>query len=398
MPQSNFPNGFLAGLSVRGMPLLQSFPGTVYWLDNGLPVTGPGKLVTRCSIGSDGNPGSFTNPFATLSYAQTQCQQGNGDIIMVRPGHKELVSSATALALTCSDVAVIGLGVGNSRPTFTLDTVATSTIGIQASNIVLQNLLFLANFADVASVFTAKAASVTASIATTTLTVTVVGSGTLYPGATLMGTGVKSGTKIVAQLTGTTGGVGTYQVDISQTVASTTITSGTHDFTSESCEYRDLSSVLNALTIITDANQANSMDGLGFFRNKVKSLGTTAATTAIKIQADTDRIEITENRGCSAVLNDTAALLAAGTAQLTNFFLLRNLWERPNTSSTGGSFVSGSGNAWTGAAADNYFWQVDVTAGIWIATGHGAAFGYLNNFSPISGAVDKSALINPVAV
>jgi hypothetical protein len=48
--------------------------------------------------------------------------------------------------------------------------------------------------------------------------------GTLVPGGVLSGTGVASGTVIVAQLTGTTGGVGTYQVSPrEQTVASTTI-------------------------------------------------------------------------------------------------------------------------------------------------------------------------------
>lgn len=68
-----------------------------------------------------------------------------------------------------------------------------------------------------------SAASVTASIATTTMTVTAVGSGTLTPGQTISGSGVTAGTKIVKQLTGTPGGVGTYQVDTSQTAASTTI-------------------------------------------------------------------------------------------------------------------------------------------------------------------------------
>lgn len=70
--------------------------------------------------------------------------------------------------------------------------------------------------------------SVTGSIAGNVLTVSAVGSGTLYPGATLSGTGgggVASGTKIVSQLSGTTGGVGTYAVSIpEQTVTSTTIT------------------------------------------------------------------------------------------------------------------------------------------------------------------------------
>lgn len=74
----------------------------------------------------------------------------------------------------------------------------------------------------------AATSSVTGSIAGNILTVTAVGSGVVRPGTTISGTDVATGTKIVEQLSGTTGGVGTYAVDIpEQTVASTTI-SGTY--------------------------------------------------------------------------------------------------------------------------------------------------------------------------
>lgn len=69
-----------------------------------------------------------------------------------------------------------------------------------------------------------RSAVVTGSIALTTLTVSAVTSGTIYPSMQFTGTGVTAGTRIVAQLTGTPGGVGTYTVSISQTVASTTLT------------------------------------------------------------------------------------------------------------------------------------------------------------------------------
>lgn len=69
----------------------------------------------------------------------------------------------------------------------------------------------------------ASAASVTASISGTTMTVTAVGSGTLSVGQTLSGSGVTAGTKITAFGTGT-GGTGTYTVSVSQTASSTTIT------------------------------------------------------------------------------------------------------------------------------------------------------------------------------
>ncbi len=67
-------------------------------------------------------------------------------------------------------------------------------------------------------------ASVTASISGTTMTVSVVGSGTLAPNQLITGTGVLTNTRIVSQITGPTGGTGTYTVNQSQTVSSTTIT------------------------------------------------------------------------------------------------------------------------------------------------------------------------------
>jgi len=422
MPMSNFPTGFLAGLTVRGMPLLQTQPGNVFWVDNSYNPTGspqsPGYNQTRAVGGSDKNQGTYQRPFATIAQALSVCQQGNGDIIFLKPGHVEhitgagttaavtdqtgniTVSGGTTIAFNVSGVAIIGLGSGPLRPTLIFDTAAAANIPVQAANMSIQNVLHQINFAAVVSAYTAASASVTASISGSLMTVTVVGSGTLYPGSVLLssGTGFIKGTMILSQVSGTTGGVGVYTVSQRQTVVSGTITTGTIDFNIENCEFRDLSSTLNLITVYTDSGTANASDGFRFRGNRVSSLGTTAATTAIVLSANCDRLIITDNFGCSAVLNDTAAILAAGTAQLTNFELSRNIWERPNTSSTGGSFVSGSGNAWTGMASDNYLYQVDNSAGIWIATGHGSAFGYQNNYSPITGAVDKSGLINPAAV
>lgn len=60
------------------------------------------------------------------------------------------------------------------------------------------------------------------------LHVTAVGSGTVVAGATITGTGVNTGTKVISQISGTPGGVGVYRVNQSQAdVASTTI-SGTY--------------------------------------------------------------------------------------------------------------------------------------------------------------------------
>ena len=64
------------------------------------------------------------------------------------------------------------------------------------------------------------ATSVTGYIATTNLTVSAVGSGTLYAGMYITGAGVTAGTYIISQTSGTTGGVGVYVVSTSQTAGS----------------------------------------------------------------------------------------------------------------------------------------------------------------------------------
>ena len=73
-----------------------------------------------------------------------------------------------------------------------------------------------------------RTAVFTASIgpASTTMTVTAVTSGTIYPGMVLTGTGVTAGTRIVSQSTGTAGSTGNYVVSVSQTVTAGTIITG----------------------------------------------------------------------------------------------------------------------------------------------------------------------------
>lgn len=74
----------------------------------------------------------------------------------------------------------------------------------------------------------ATAISVTGTIVGNLLTVAAVSTGTVVPGAILTGTNVATGTQVTAQISGTTGGVGTYYVNIGdQSVSSETI-SGTY--------------------------------------------------------------------------------------------------------------------------------------------------------------------------
>ena len=152
MGSSNFPNGFAAGVTIRGMPLLQTHPGKVFWVSNST------ALLQGQVGGSNGNPGTFDKPFATLDYAIGRCMANRGDIIMLKPGHAENVESATALALDVAGVAVVGLGIGSLRPTLTLTTATTATLGVSAANVSLTNIVISANFADIVSPITLAAA------------------------------------------------------------------------------------------------------------------------------------------------------------------------------------------------------------------------------------------------
>lgn len=410
---SNFPSGF-NNVTLRGIPITQSHPGLVYWVSND-----PNSLTQGQISGSDGNPGTFNAPFATLQYAVSRCVHGRGDIIFVKPNHDELISVATAnleggavtanaLSLYKSNVAIIGLGTGTNRPTLTFTAAAAAIVlGGQPG----------------------AASSCTIAALSNTMTLTTLTTGTFLPGSYLYAATIIPGTRIVSQVSGVAGGAGVYTLDCIQPVVTTTATvyasqgvgvsmqnflfismfadvatvfkatalSLPKDFALEKCEFRDTSSVLNFLTIVTQpATTANSMDGLVFDGNKISSLGTTAATTAIKFVAANDNVSIRDNFGTWAVLNDTAAMLATGANNVTNFDFGRNRLNKPNTSSTGGSFISTSATAWTGHAYDNYLWQLDASAGIWIATGSKLAFS--NNLSPITGAADANGLANPAAV
>lgn len=151
MPRSNFPRGFAEGVTIRGVPLIQTNPGQVYWVYNGT------ALMTGQIGGSDGNKGTFDQPFSTLDYAVSRCVANRGDIIFVKPGHAETIATATALAIDVAGVAVIGLGRGSNRPTFNL-TATTSTIAMSANNCVFWNCLVTGGVDAIVAVYTISGA------------------------------------------------------------------------------------------------------------------------------------------------------------------------------------------------------------------------------------------------
>lgn len=149
---SNYPNGFPQGVSIKGVPLTVTNPGKIWWLGNAT------TLMKGDRGASDANKGTFNSPFSTLSGAMTAISADSGasrgDVLLVKPGHAETISSSTALTLSVAGVAIIGLGYGSLRPKWTIDTANTATINVSAANISFTNCQFVGNFLSIAACFT----------------------------------------------------------------------------------------------------------------------------------------------------------------------------------------------------------------------------------------------------
>jgi hypothetical protein len=119
-------------------------------------------------------------------------------------------------------------------------------------------------------------AVVTGAISGTTLTVSAVTNGVLAVGSFLSGSGVTAGTYITALGTGT-GGAGTYTVSASQTVSSTTITSGDTFKIALYTSSANLSSATTAYTTSGESSGTGYTAGGATLTNLGTSLsGTTA--------------------------------------------------------------------------------------------------------------------------
>jgi hypothetical protein len=105
----------------------------------------------------------------------------------------------------------------------------------------------------------------TGSISGTTLTVTSVIRGTVGEGMIIRGETITEGTTILSQLSGSTGGVGTYQVSISQTAVNGTI-KGSNEY-SRTLTRRDVGYIIDALIydLTYDGNAQSVVAGLAYW-------------------------------------------------------------------------------------------------------------------------------------
>jgi len=390
---SNYPGGF-NNVTIRGIPVTQSHPGQVFWVGNGggAPATyaATTNILPRQVASSDGNPGTFNAPFATLMFALSQVQPGRGDIIFVKPGHQETYSTATASNISKSGVAIIGLGSGSSRPTFTMSlAAATNTIG--GDNISIVNCIFQGGAANVTACFTMTYASMTGSIAGNVLTISAATTGTLYEGGGIYGTGIIGNTYIVDQLTGTAGGVGTYLLNNSQTFASGTVASYSRNFTLERCEVIDQTAILNFLTVVQGGIGALANSGLYVGNCKISLLGAATVNNLYLFGAGgtAEGMSFVDNY-YAAVTTNAGAVVVLGSLAYTNFRMIGNIFNLVNATGTSTGVLITCASTIQGVMKDNTTKSL-VTTQVPATTSTGLNF--TNNMFQTT--ADKSGFILP---
>jgi hypothetical protein len=306
---SNYPGGFKDGISIRGVPITQTHPGKVFWVSNS------SALLPNQKAGSDGNDGSFNAPYSTISKAISQCTASRGDVIFVKPGHAESITAAAGLILSKAGIAIVGLGIGGTRPTITFTTADTATITVTASNVSVQNILFVGGYLNVATCFSIANAQVAKD----------------------------------------------FVVDNCEFRDSSTIL--------------NFVKIINVGTTANIADGLTFTRNKVFGKATTPGAGTTAVTLA----SDSARVDLSDNVIVHDVkLEDTPVLLEGGALNHTGLTVARNKCFRANTTCSGtGHLIGSSSTACSGHVYDNYVKTADVAAMLLIPTG--TKLGFTNN-------------------
>ena len=119
---------------------IKNHPGDVFFVDS----------TNTAAVDNDGAGKNPDLPFATIDYAVSQCTAGECDVIYVLPNHTENLAAAGDLVIDIKGVKIQGLGKGASQPVVSFDA-AASDVDIDGACVWIDNLNFVANFADVAA-------------------------------------------------------------------------------------------------------------------------------------------------------------------------------------------------------------------------------------------------------
>ena len=137
-----------------GLPIIQdakSFSGNVFFVDASTSVGG-----TTAGFGNHPD-GALT----TWDSSVALCTANQGDAVFILAGHTENITAAAGVALDVAGINFIGLGTGNARPTFTIQTATTADIEVDSANISIRNMRFIGNIAALAAPIDVDAAAFT---------------------------------------------------------------------------------------------------------------------------------------------------------------------------------------------------------------------------------------------
>lgn len=124
---SSYPKGFMGGVAIQEMPVLNHYPNRVFWVDSSASLAGDG---------------TFNRPYSTIAAAYAKCTASRGDQIHVKPGHTESITAAGGITLSKIGVSIIGHGRGRLRPKLTWTTATTATLLVSAAQNSISNFVF----------------------------------------------------------------------------------------------------------------------------------------------------------------------------------------------------------------------------------------------------------------
>lgn len=91
----------------------------------------------------DKQGGNRTFPTLVAALADSNVVAARGDVILVLPGHTETITGAAGVSITKSGLAIIGLGNGAARPTYTFTTAVGASFDVSGANTLIQNIRFV---------------------------------------------------------------------------------------------------------------------------------------------------------------------------------------------------------------------------------------------------------------
>jgi Protein of unknown function (DUF3383) len=232
-------NGYTNSTQLPGSLLVATFPQTDLsaWLKSGpintLTVAQVAAITGSLNLNVDG----YTRTVASVNLAAASSYTAAATLLATQlntglPTEASATTSTIAAGATTNFTGTISDDVltvsGTVTGTIVVGGILTGT-GVTASTQLVAQLTSTAPGGALGSTGT-YAVSISQAVASTTITETygtlnavVIASGTISPGQTVTGTGVTAGTVVTAYGTGT-GLTGTYIVNFTQTVSSTTLT------------------------------------------------------------------------------------------------------------------------------------------------------------------------------